>query len=358
MFVNNEITDRGLLHKLLRKASSEVTMDEREVWARSIDGAIKDATGPRRWCASSDSRIRPSCSPPRRRSPLSPPCCATTEVAVSREAHRRRPAVHDQRHRLPALRSRSAGRPPRRRRAAQPAPRWTRRSGASMRSRTRPPPESSVPTGEPSGRRQRRRPLSFSRDEHPHVCGTSRDSSTCLVFGASLTVAQEELIMATVSVRYIVDDVDAAIESAARSWNRFQLELPDLEAAVERLRASGARFRNDVVTGVGGKQVLSKTRRKPDRVVRADAGRRIPRTTEPLADLTQTPPEELALAGIAGERERALVGVARGGTSPTRRCTSAQAAWNGAYPRVAPQAPRATAAPPPAPRRMTPPARG
>ena len=34
MFVNNEITDRGLLHKLLRKATSEVTMDEREVWAR------------------------------------------------------------------------------------------------------------------------------------------------------------------------------------------------------------------------------------------------------------------------------------------------------------------------------------
>ena len=31
MFVNNEITDRGLLHKLLRKATSEVTMDEREV---------------------------------------------------------------------------------------------------------------------------------------------------------------------------------------------------------------------------------------------------------------------------------------------------------------------------------------
>jgi hypothetical protein len=46
MFVNNEITDRGLLHKLLRKATSEVTMDEREVWARSIDGALKDATSP------------------------------------------------------------------------------------------------------------------------------------------------------------------------------------------------------------------------------------------------------------------------------------------------------------------------
>jgi catechol 2,3-dioxygenase-like lactoylglutathione lyase family enzyme len=111
--------------------------------------------------------------------------------------------------------------------------------------------------------------------------------------------------MSTVSVRYIVDDVDAAIEfycgqlgfledvrpaptfamlsrgdlrlvlsapgrgpggggqampdgtiPEPGGWNRFQLELPDLEATVERLRASGARFRNDVVTGVGGKQIL------------------------------------------------------------------------------------------------------
>ena len=110
--------------------------------------------------------------------------------------------------------------------------------------------------------------------------------------------------MTTVSVRYIVDDVDAAIEfycgrlgfhedmhpaptfamlsrgdlrlvlSAPRGgpgggqampdgtlpepggWNRFQLEVQDLEAWVERLRESRAAFRNDIVIGVGGKQVL------------------------------------------------------------------------------------------------------
>jgi catechol 2,3-dioxygenase-like lactoylglutathione lyase family enzyme len=110
--------------------------------------------------------------------------------------------------------------------------------------------------------------------------------------------------MATVSVRYIVHDVDAAIEfycgrlgfeevmhpaptfamlshgdlrlvlsapaggpggGAAMpdgtlpqpgGWNRFQLEVADIEAAVERLRAAGATFRNEIVTGVGGKQIL------------------------------------------------------------------------------------------------------
>ena len=110
--------------------------------------------------------------------------------------------------------------------------------------------------------------------------------------------------MATVSVRYIVDDVDAAIDFYTRrlgfevdmhpapgfaalsrgglrlllnapggpggaaqpmpdgrvpepgGWNRIQLEVPDLDAEVEALRAAGASFRNEVVTGMGGKQVL------------------------------------------------------------------------------------------------------
>lgn len=110
--------------------------------------------------------------------------------------------------------------------------------------------------------------------------------------------------MTTASVRYIVDDVDAAIgfycgqlgfseqmhpaptfamltRGALRlvlsapgggpgggqpmpdgtlpepgGWNRFSIEVEDLTATVARLRAAGARFRNEVVTGVGGKQVL------------------------------------------------------------------------------------------------------
>lgn len=110
--------------------------------------------------------------------------------------------------------------------------------------------------------------------------------------------------MATVQVRYIVHDVDAAIEfytaqlgfalvmhpappfaMLARGdlrlvlsapnpmggggqsmpdgskpepggWNRFAIEVEDLPAMVAKLRASGARFRNDIVTGVGGKQII------------------------------------------------------------------------------------------------------
>lgn len=110
--------------------------------------------------------------------------------------------------------------------------------------------------------------------------------------------------MAKVSVRYIVDDVDAAIGFYCRElgfhedmhpapsfamlshgdlrlvltapgggpgggqampdgtmpqpggWNRFQLEVNDIEEIVARLRDHGAQFRNDIVTGVGGKQTL------------------------------------------------------------------------------------------------------
>jgi len=39
-------------------------------------------------------------------------------------------------------------------------------------------------------------------------------------------------------------------------WNRFAIEVSDLEGLVERLRQGGVRFRNDIVSGVGGKQIL------------------------------------------------------------------------------------------------------
>jgi catechol 2,3-dioxygenase-like lactoylglutathione lyase family enzyme len=108
--------------------------------------------------------------------------------------------------------------------------------------------------------------------------------------------------MSTVSVRYITDDVDTAVAFYDKrlgfdvdmrgpdfamlsrgdlrlllnqpgaggagqpmpdgrrlqpgGWNRFRIEVSDLEREVESLRAAGARFRNDIVTGVGGKQIL------------------------------------------------------------------------------------------------------
>lgn len=39
-------------------------------------------------------------------------------------------------------------------------------------------------------------------------------------------------------------------------WNRFQLQVRDLPAVVETLRRAGVRFRNDLVTGIGGNQIL------------------------------------------------------------------------------------------------------
>lgn len=39
-------------------------------------------------------------------------------------------------------------------------------------------------------------------------------------------------------------------------WNRLQLEVHDLAGEIETLRKAGARFRNDIVMGFGGKQIL------------------------------------------------------------------------------------------------------
>ncbi len=40
-------------------------------------------------------------------------------------------------------------------------------------------------------------------------------------------------------------------------WNRFTIEVEDLGATVDAMRKAGVRFRNDIVTGVGGKQILT-----------------------------------------------------------------------------------------------------
>ena len=39
-------------------------------------------------------------------------------------------------------------------------------------------------------------------------------------------------------------------------WNRFAVEVSDLAAMIERLRGAGAHFRSDVILGTGGKQAL------------------------------------------------------------------------------------------------------
>jgi catechol 2,3-dioxygenase-like lactoylglutathione lyase family enzyme len=43
---------------------------------------------------------------------------------------------------------------------------------------------------------------------------------------------------------------------APGGWNRFAIEVSDLVATVESLRRADAHFRNEIVTGVGGKQII------------------------------------------------------------------------------------------------------
>ena len=43
---------------------------------------------------------------------------------------------------------------------------------------------------------------------------------------------------------------------APGGWNRIQIEVNDLEATVEKLKRQGAHFRNTIATGNGGKQIL------------------------------------------------------------------------------------------------------
>ena len=43
---------------------------------------------------------------------------------------------------------------------------------------------------------------------------------------------------------------------APGGWSRMVLNTPDLQSEVERLRKAGVQFRNEIITGLGGKQVL------------------------------------------------------------------------------------------------------
>src|SRR4030095_3947668 len=45
-------------------------------------------------------------------------------------------------------------------------------------------------------------------------------------------------------------------QPAPGGWNRIHLIVEDLAAEVHRLRAAGVHFRNDIVTGPGGSQIL------------------------------------------------------------------------------------------------------
>jgi catechol 2,3-dioxygenase-like lactoylglutathione lyase family enzyme len=43
---------------------------------------------------------------------------------------------------------------------------------------------------------------------------------------------------------------------APGGWNRIQIEVEDLSVTVARLKEAGCRFRNQIVVGQGGKQIL------------------------------------------------------------------------------------------------------
>ena len=120
MFVNNEITERGLLHRLLVRVSDEVTTEERMAWARSIDGAIKDAASP---AVPLRNRVARPVVVLGAAPALSAVAAAlrNEDLVISRESLDAVREFMTRRDRLPALRPRSAGRPPRRRCAAPPA---------------------------------------------------------------------------------------------------------------------------------------------------------------------------------------------------------------------------------------------
>ena len=50
--------------------------------------------------------------------------------------------------------------------------------------------------------------------------------------------------------------LDGTVPSPGGGWNRIVLSFDDLESVVKKLKAKGVKFRNDILDGVGGKQVI------------------------------------------------------------------------------------------------------
>jgi len=46
------------------------------------------------------------------------------------------------------------------------------------------------------------------------------------------------------------------IKPAPGGWNRLVIEVDNIDSTVQSLRASGVSFRNDIISGPGGKQIL------------------------------------------------------------------------------------------------------
>ena len=50
--------------------------------------------------------------------------------------------------------------------------------------------------------------------------------------------------------------LDGTTPSPGGGWNRILLDFDDLESVVSRLKADGVKFKNDILQGVGGKQII------------------------------------------------------------------------------------------------------